>query len=76
MNNYPDGLSESTPGAPWNEPDAAPLICSVCMDPTPDGVEEGSPCLNVEPMFDPNTGEHVPPCDGTYVVNDTEENRP
>lgn len=29
MSNYPDGLSEGTPGAPWNQ---EPARCSKCRD--------------------------------------------
>jgi hypothetical protein len=29
MSNYPDGLSEGTPGAPWNQ---EPVRCSKCRD--------------------------------------------
>lgn len=57
--NYPDGLSEGTPGAPWNQEDPWPLICVDCdlLDET--GAEAGDSCAH-EHDFGNTTG----PCGG------------
>ncbi len=60
MSNYPDGISESTPTAPWNQGDPDPLICSHCQH-EPDeaeGWEIGTSCRYEKDLNDP--------CIGTY----------
>lgn len=42
--NYPDGLSDTTPGAPWNQGDPAPLVCDDCHEVQPSDSEEGDSC--------------------------------
>lgn len=52
IGNYPDGLSEGTPGAPWNQGDPDPLICSECGYENECDEREGDPCTR---WFNVNT---------------------
>lgn len=58
--NYPDGVSESTPDAPWNRPDA-PLRCSACYHKTFE-CEVGDECESclVGTYYDPEDGPPEP----------------
>lgn len=68
MSNYPDDLSDGTPGAPWNQTtDYDPVICDACDHEVDDPAEDlvGEPCVL---RFTPDEVDpyKMPGCAGTY----------
>lgn len=74
MSNYPDGLSEGTPGAPWNQPDPEPLKCDVCGELVED-CDPGDDCPHTYTRVSGMTGTSWSPpvmvnCEGTLREQD------